>query len=313
MSTFGAEIDGAMVVARAVHFAATAVIAGVLMFRAVVADPVMRGEGKAGLIVCNQIRRVAWIALAVAVVSGAVWLLLEGSAMSGQTFFGAIGVGCAAHCAGRNPVRTGRKGTPGIGDRPGDLPWLRSSSIATMARACCRAVPRCRHCLDGACCFDALQTWISAPDRRSAAPRRRGGLDRRPGGAFIAESRQPRSQFCIDTARHDQAFFGAWHGQRRHALRLGHGQCVDFGRIVPRSRQDGLRLGPDGKARHFRCHGRLRCGQPVLADAAAFAARGWSGWSQFAAQHHGRDCACFCAVRRCWRAWHAASGRPLAQ
>ena len=33
---------------------------------------------------CNQIRRVAWIALAVAVVSGAVWLLLEGSAIRVQ-------------------------------------------------------------------------------------------------------------------------------------------------------------------------------------------------------------------------------------
>lgn len=40
MSGFGAEIDGPIVVVRAVHFAATAVIAGALMFRAVVADSV---------------------------------------------------------------------------------------------------------------------------------------------------------------------------------------------------------------------------------------------------------------------------------
>jgi copper resistance protein D len=93
MSGFAAEINGPMVAVRAVHFAATAVIAGALMFRAVVVDSAMRGEDKARLIVCNQIRRLAWIALALSVVSAALWLLLQSSAMSGQTYLEAMASG----------------------------------------------------------------------------------------------------------------------------------------------------------------------------------------------------------------------------
>jgi copper resistance protein D len=85
MNGFGAEIDGPMVVARAVHFAASATVAGTLMFRAVVADPALRGERKAGRAVDNQIRGLAWIGLVVVVASGAAWLLLQTSAMSGQS------------------------------------------------------------------------------------------------------------------------------------------------------------------------------------------------------------------------------------
>jgi copper resistance protein D len=85
MNGFGAEIDGPMVVARAVHFAASATVAGTLMFRAVVADPALRGERRAGRAVDNQIRGLAWIGLVVVVASGAAWLLLQTSAMSGQS------------------------------------------------------------------------------------------------------------------------------------------------------------------------------------------------------------------------------------
>jgi copper resistance protein D len=85
MNGFGAEIDGPMVVARAVHFAASATVAGALMFRAVVAAPALRGEDKAGGVVDNQIRWLAWIGLVIAVASGGAWLLLQTSAMSGQS------------------------------------------------------------------------------------------------------------------------------------------------------------------------------------------------------------------------------------
>jgi putative copper resistance protein D len=85
MSFLGAEIDGPMVVARAVHFAATAIVAGALTFRAVVADPALGDAGKVRLVVDGRIRQVAWIALVLSVVSGAVWLLLQTSSMSGQT------------------------------------------------------------------------------------------------------------------------------------------------------------------------------------------------------------------------------------
>jgi putative copper resistance protein D len=85
MSVLGAEIDGPMIVARAVHFAASAGVAGALMFRAVVADPALVGDGKAAQLVDSRIRKVAWIGLVLSVLSGAVWLLLQTSAMSGQT------------------------------------------------------------------------------------------------------------------------------------------------------------------------------------------------------------------------------------
>ena len=85
MSWFGEEIDGPMIAVRAVHFAATATVAGALMFRAVVADPALRGEEKASLVLDGQIRWLAWITLTIAVLSGAGWLLLQTSSMSGQT------------------------------------------------------------------------------------------------------------------------------------------------------------------------------------------------------------------------------------
>jgi copper resistance protein D len=84
MTWFGAEIDGPMIVVRAVHFAATAVTAGALMFRAVVAEPALRSQRDASAIVESQIRKVAWISLAVAMVSGLSWVLWLAMSLSGE-------------------------------------------------------------------------------------------------------------------------------------------------------------------------------------------------------------------------------------
>jgi putative copper resistance protein D len=84
MTWFGAEIDGPMIVVRAIHFAATAVTAGALMFRAVVAEPALRFRRDAGAIVEQQIRKVAWISLAVALVSGLSWVLWLAMSLSGE-------------------------------------------------------------------------------------------------------------------------------------------------------------------------------------------------------------------------------------
>lgn len=85
MSWFGAEIDGPLVLMRAVHFAATATIAGVLMFRAFVAEPALRSsEGYANL--QSRIAQLAWTGLAVAAVSGVVWLALETMSITGTGF-----------------------------------------------------------------------------------------------------------------------------------------------------------------------------------------------------------------------------------
>jgi putative copper resistance protein D len=84
MTWFGAEVDGPMIVVRTIHFAATAVTAGALIFRAVVAEPASRSRRDASAIVEAQIRKVAWISLAVAMVSGLSWVLWLAMSLSGE-------------------------------------------------------------------------------------------------------------------------------------------------------------------------------------------------------------------------------------
>src|SRR6202045_659572 len=84
MTWFGAEIDGPMIVVRAIHFAATAVTAGALIFRAVVAEPALRCQRDTSAILAQQIRKVAWISLAIAVVSGLAWVLLLTMSLSAE-------------------------------------------------------------------------------------------------------------------------------------------------------------------------------------------------------------------------------------
>ena len=93
MSWFGVEIDGPLVLTRGVHFAATAVVAGALLFRAVVADAVLRGEHQAGPVVAlagKQVRAVARIGLALTVVSGMTWVLLLTMSLSGESLGEAV-------------------------------------------------------------------------------------------------------------------------------------------------------------------------------------------------------------------------------
>jgi copper resistance protein D len=79
-------VDGLLVAVRAVHFASTAMTAGVLIFLGVVAEPVFRAAGApaAGSAFRTLSLRLAWIGLALTLISGAVWLTLQTSAMSGQ-------------------------------------------------------------------------------------------------------------------------------------------------------------------------------------------------------------------------------------
>jgi len=84
MTWFAAQIDGPMIVVRAIHFAATAVTAGALMFRAVVAEPGLRSSREAGAIVESQILKVVWTSLTVTVVSGLVWVLLLTMSLSAE-------------------------------------------------------------------------------------------------------------------------------------------------------------------------------------------------------------------------------------
>ncbi len=75
-----------LIVIRAIHFAATTITAGTLIFRAVVAEPALRSVGAAALVIRTQILRVARIGLAIATASGMIWVLLQAAAMSGLSF-----------------------------------------------------------------------------------------------------------------------------------------------------------------------------------------------------------------------------------
>ena len=86
MDWFGAGVNGPMVVIRAIHFAATAITAGTLMFRTVVVEAATCSATPAAIVVRAQTLRVAWISLAIAAASGIIWLLLEASSMSGLSF-----------------------------------------------------------------------------------------------------------------------------------------------------------------------------------------------------------------------------------
>jgi copper resistance protein D len=76
----GAGIGSPLVLIRAVHFAASAIVAGILVFRAVVLG---RATSPAAIVVRARTLHVAWIGLAVSAASGVIWLLLEAASMSG--------------------------------------------------------------------------------------------------------------------------------------------------------------------------------------------------------------------------------------
>jgi putative copper resistance protein D len=79
----GAGIGSPLVVIRGVHFAATAILTGTLIFRAVVLEA---ANASAAIPVRARTLRVAWISLAVSATSGVIWLLLEAASMSGLPF-----------------------------------------------------------------------------------------------------------------------------------------------------------------------------------------------------------------------------------
>jgi copper resistance protein D len=82
MSWFAAEIDGPLVLTRAIHFAASAATAGVLMFRSLIAEPALRPSAEGSAAVETRLLRLTWAALAVLVSTGVVWLTLETMSMA---------------------------------------------------------------------------------------------------------------------------------------------------------------------------------------------------------------------------------------
>jgi putative copper resistance protein D len=85
-----ANNDALLIVIRALHFAATAVTAGALIFRAAVADPAARHAGWTSASRAPSARRVASIGLAIAVTSGVIWVVLLTMRMSGLSLRDAL-------------------------------------------------------------------------------------------------------------------------------------------------------------------------------------------------------------------------------
>lgn len=69
-------------VIRAIHFVATAITAGSLVFAALVASALPAQAAVAGRFRAQTLR-VAWIGLTIALLSGGIWLLLQAMSMSG--------------------------------------------------------------------------------------------------------------------------------------------------------------------------------------------------------------------------------------
>jgi putative copper resistance protein D len=86
MSGFAAEIDGPLVLTRAIHFAASATTAGAVMFRVFVAEPALRPSSDGCAIVQSRIAALTWTGLAIAAATGLVWLALQTMSVTGLPF-----------------------------------------------------------------------------------------------------------------------------------------------------------------------------------------------------------------------------------
>jgi len=79
-------VNDLLIYARAVHFAATMMAAGIVLFDVCVAEPAFR-KSPSSLLAAALRRRfawIAWISLALCVLSGAAWFVLTAASMSGQ-------------------------------------------------------------------------------------------------------------------------------------------------------------------------------------------------------------------------------------
>jgi copper resistance protein D len=75
-----------LIYARAIHFAATMLLAGVVLFAVFIAAPAWRGaagNGAVAIKVRTRLAVMAWIGLALAAIAGAAWLILTAAGMSG--------------------------------------------------------------------------------------------------------------------------------------------------------------------------------------------------------------------------------------
>ncbi|WP_235999440.1 copper homeostasis membrane protein CopD [Bradyrhizobium uaiense] len=79
-----------MIATRAVHFTATAVTAGSVIFGVLIATPVLQHHTPAATSFRSRARWGIWAGLVVAMISGAMWLLLQAASMSGMPLHEAL-------------------------------------------------------------------------------------------------------------------------------------------------------------------------------------------------------------------------------
>jgi putative copper resistance protein D len=85
-----AGLGDGLIAVRAVHFAATAITVGALIFRTVVAEPASVAAPEAVSVLAAQVRQVAWTGFVIAVVTGLGWLLLLTMQITGLSLWEAL-------------------------------------------------------------------------------------------------------------------------------------------------------------------------------------------------------------------------------
>jgi putative copper resistance protein D len=81
-------VDEQLIVARAIHFAATMAVAGVMMFSLCVAEPAFLAGGgthRVAVTVRARLAWFAWISFTIALASGAAWLIILAQQLSDGT------------------------------------------------------------------------------------------------------------------------------------------------------------------------------------------------------------------------------------
>jgi putative copper resistance protein D len=86
-------VDGSLIVVRAAHFAATSLVVGTLAYHFLVLRPTARAASVDAGALEQQCVALCWLGFAVAVLSGALWLVLEIGTMSGLSLADAIDEG----------------------------------------------------------------------------------------------------------------------------------------------------------------------------------------------------------------------------
>jgi putative copper resistance protein D len=93
MNGFGNSAGDWLIVVRAIHLAATAMLAGTLIFEVGIAKPALRPAPQAAYLFDKQALRMVWLCLLVSAASGAAWILVQAPAISGLSFGDAMASG----------------------------------------------------------------------------------------------------------------------------------------------------------------------------------------------------------------------------